>query len=326
MTNSTNSIREKSPALVALLNGVTEFDPNDSYPEEFYPFALQEQYERVFETIVTLWQANHSGELLSYFDGLLIDKRGERQGFPVEVGKDIFFLSSMYEKYMRQRNHKAATVMERARREIENELHRELNSIEFYKAIELREVKVVALYLTAGMDIEVEGHGGMTPLLWATFNGAADVAECLLENGASTNACDRNGNSLLHWAAFNGLTDICRKLLEKLSTDVKARNGWTPLFHAVARGHYDVAKLLLDRGANVNCVDAGNTSPLLKAISNKQFAIVGLLIERGANPLLKDNNGMTPLNLAREKGQSEIFRQLNAVLDSHKSEGYASGT
>jgi len=64
----------------------------------------------------------------------------------------------------------------------------------------------------------------------------------------------------------------------------------------------------------------------LKAISNKQTAIVGLLIERGANPLLKDNNGMTPLNLAREKGLSEIFRQLNAVLDSHKAEGYAGGT
>jgi len=238
----------------------------------------------LFETIVTLWQSGSSVELLSYFDELLIDKRCERQGFPIEVGKDVFFLSSMYSKYLRQCSRTAMTLMERARREIEDELHREFNKGEFYKAIERREIKVVALYITAGMDLEAAGEGGMTPLLWATFNGAEEVAECLLDNGASCSVRDRNGNTALHWAAFNGLVELSRKLLGKISVDTKALSGWTPLFNAIARGHEDVVKLLLDRGANVNSADAANTSPLLRAISNKQTAIANMLIERGANP------------------------------------------
>lgn len=58
--------------------------------------------------------------------------------------------------------------------------------------------------------------------------------------------------------------------------------------------------------------------PLLEAIvlndgGSTQQAIVALLLEHGASPHMTDKYGRTPLELAQEKGFSEIARLLMAA-------------
>ncbi len=75
------------------------------------------------------------------------------------------------------------------------------------------------------------------------------------------------------------------------------KGGLTALLHAARQGYIDAAMALLDGGADINQVSAGDaTSPLLMAIINAHFDLALRFIERGANPnLAAAINGVTPL-------------------------------
>ncbi|MGH9350350.1 MAG: ankyrin repeat domain-containing protein [Vicinamibacterales bacterium] len=75
--------------------------------------------------------------------------------------------------------------------------------------------------------------------------------------------------------------------------------GFTPLLLAARDGHVEAATALLDAGAGVNQVSAGDrTSPLLVATINGHFDLARLLLDKGADPGLAAENGVTPLYAA----------------------------
>ena len=76
--------------------------------------------------------------------------------------------------------------------------------------------------------------------------------------------------------------------------------GMSPLHLAARQGHVEVAKALLDAGADVNQPVAGDkTSPMLVAIINGHFDLAKYLLDKGANPNQpQDANGATPLYAA----------------------------
>jgi ankyrin repeat protein len=78
---------------------------------------------------------------------------------------------------------------------------------------------------------------------------------------------------------------------------IATKGGLTALLHAARQGHLEAAQALLDGGAPINQVGAGDaTSPLLMAVINGQFDVAMLFIKRGADPnLAADLNGVTPL-------------------------------
>jgi ankyrin repeat protein len=77
---------------------------------------------------------------------------------------------------------------------------------------------------------------------------------------------------------------------------VGSHGGLTPLLHAVREGHTATVSALLDAGADVNQVSAGDhTSPLLMAIINGHFDLAVMLVRRGADPRLASDAGTTPL-------------------------------
>ena len=78
---------------------------------------------------------------------------------------------------------------------------------------------------------------------------------------------------------------------------IETQGGLTALLHAARQGHIDAAAALLDGGADIDRVSAGDgTSPLLMATINAQFDLALMLIERGADPNVASSlNGVTPL-------------------------------
>lgn len=74
------------------------------------------------------------------------------------------------------------------------------------------------------------------------------------------------------------------------------KGGLTPLLFAVRQGYVESVLTLLKAGADINQVSAGDhTSPLLMATINGHFDLAKLLLERGANPKLASDAGATPL-------------------------------
>ena len=65
-------------------------------PEERQPTALMSRYPRIANLLAVLWQDPNS--LRRYMDDLLVDKRGNRQGFPLDVLREIFDLRAYYDE------------------------------------------------------------------------------------------------------------------------------------------------------------------------------------------------------------------------------------
>jgi len=80
---------------------------------------------------------------------------------------------------------------------------------------------------------------------------------------------------------------------------VYAQGGLTALHHAVREGESETAFALLDGGAGIDQVTAGDrTSPMLMAIINGHFDLALELLERGADPNIASHAGTTPLYAA----------------------------
>ncbi|MBI3567231.1 MAG: ankyrin repeat domain-containing protein [Gemmatimonadetes bacterium] len=74
------------------------------------------------------------------------------------------------------------------------------------------------------------------------------------------------------------------------------KGGLTPLLFAVRQGNAQSVTALLDAGADVNQVSAGDhTSPLLMATVNGRFDLARALLARGADVHLASDAGATPL-------------------------------
>ena len=112
------------------------------------------------------------------------------------------------------------------------------------------------------------------------------------------------GFAALHFAAREGSVDAARALVEGGANVNQANEAdkSTPLVTAITNGHYDLAKFLLDKGADPNLVTADGLAPLYATI-DMQFApviwqpnpstdqeqvsylqLMKLLLERGADP------------------------------------------
>lgn len=74
------------------------------------------------------------------------------------------------------------------------------------------------------------------------------------------------------------------------------KGGLTPLLFAVRDGNVEAVEALLNAGAKVNHVSEGDqTSPVLMATINGRFDMAKMLLARGANPKLASEAGATPL-------------------------------
>jgi uncharacterized protein len=80
------------------------------------------------------------------------------------------------------------------------------------------------------------------------------------------------------------------------SGSVGAQGGFSALLHAVREGNTEAALTLIDGGADINQVSTGDhTSPLLIATINGHFDLASILLDRGANPNLASDAGAAPL-------------------------------
>ena len=84
----------------------------------------------------------------------------------------------------------------------------------------------------------------------------------------------------------------------------------TALMEASMDGHVEVARLLLDSGAQVNMPADSFESPLTLAACGGHVELAMLLLERGANIEEVNDEGYTPLMEASREGHEEMVALL----------------
>lgn len=104
-------------------------------------------------------------------------------------------------------------------------------------------------------------------------------------------------NTTPYWDTPTGLTsEVQVDRRPRWETWVGQMGGMTALLHAAREGRIGAVQALLDGGADIDQVSGDGTSPLLMATLNGQFDLAMLLIERGANPSLATHtDGVSPL-------------------------------
>ena len=124
---------------------------------------------------------------------------------------------------------------------------------------------------------------------------------------------DHSGRVLLVEAAKHGRFDVVEAMVtsKKARLDIKDKAvGLTPLIAALRGGHYVIADLLIEAGADLNLGDRDGTSPLMTACKMGAFSLTETMIKKGVDTSIVDKNGFNALMYAAESGSEDIVRML----------------
>jgi ankyrin repeat protein len=201
------------------------------------------------------------------------------------------------------------------------------------KVPEFPKVKVDA----ATMVVTALPRGGMTALMLAARQGAAEGIRALIEAGADLNVVDPDGTTALVLAVINAHYDEAAILIDAgANLNLGDAAGMTPLYAVVDMQHQepmvnrplpkpsgtlrpiDVVKRLLARGADPNArlktpllmrqhnggdpqLGEGATA-LMRAAKVSDATIIGLLLDAGADANLRLRNQTTALMMASARG------------------------
>ncbi|KAI7742906.1 hypothetical protein M8C21_031331 [Ambrosia artemisiifolia] len=125
-------------------------------------------------------------------------------------------------------------------------------------------------------------------------------------------------DELLYQQVSNGTIEGVKKLrTEGAGLEWMDKEGKTPLMLACTTTQkYDVAKTLIEFGANVNAYRPGRHAgtPLHHAARSGLGQMVDLLLSNGANALVLNDDCQTALDVARIKGYSNVVRAIESRL------------
>jgi ankyrin repeat protein len=148
----------------------------------------------------------------------------------------------------------------------------------------------IRLLLRAGADPNArESWFGETALMWAAGESHAEAVAALIAGGADVNTRSSALTIPEWWLKPPALAFLPIEF---------PRGGWSPLMYAARQGALQTSRTLADAGADVNIAGPDGTTALLLAIVNAHFDLAALLLEKGANPNLADDSGMAALYAA----------------------------
>ncbi len=169
----------------------------------------------------------------------------------------------------------------------------------------------INLLLDRGAEVAAPADGApvfsANPFFLASYAGNAAILKRLRDAGAKIDepmlVIGTSRTTPMLGAFKFGDIEVARALLD-LGTPVEFAdgNGITMLSRAVLNHEVDMARLLIERGANVNSTDKLGMTPLLWAASSSfgDTRMIDLLLKSGARADARNKEGLTALDLARK--------------------------
>lgn len=215
---------------------------------------------------------------------------------------------------------------------------------------------IAQLLINKGADINAKNEIGETAFFIALVYNNIDLVQLLIKKGIDVNEIDKYGYTPLMRVAKYGNSNITKALLKKTTSkdivnlllirknkipltnkeitdlrnsimiDINATNkyGNTALMTALDKRNIKVAKLLIQKGANINIKNAQGYAAIDFA-AHKRFLpdMLQLLIDKGADVNKKCNDGQSLLSksfMKRNKKIIQILLENGAKVDTNSNE------
>ena len=192
------------------------------------------------------------------------------------------------------------------------------------------DTKAVQELIGQKVDLNVRQADGATALHWAVHWDDLAIADLLIRAGAAVNAAEDGGVTPLAMACANGSAGMVERLLKAGANPNEGRE--LPVMAAARSGNVEVMKLLLARGGDPNAKEpARGQTALMWAVAERHADVARVLVENGADVYAKTitvrspgprgggsgaggatngANGFTPLLFAVRVGDLDSVRLL----------------
>jgi hypothetical protein len=206
-------------------------------------------------------------------------------------------------------------------------------------AVQARDkTKVEVLIATHERLSETMTESGVSALMLALYYGGREVADVLaakkpwltLQEAAALGNVEKINDCLTEWSdwvkevtpdGYTALQLACffgneeaAKILAKAGSDLNAISqnsmATTPLHAATAGNHTEIARYLVEQGAELHHTQNGGFTVLHSAAQNGNPELVALFLEKGVDQNAKSNDGRTARDFAEESGESSVLALL----------------
>jgi len=174
-------------------------------------------------------------------------------------------------------------------------------------SVALDSIPVAKLLIDRGASVHSTDWRGRAPIFHCESVAMVDF---LISMGARVNVFDKIGSTPLHAVLQEGIDDVIRHFI-KLGADVNAREGKRPppLLELIdSTPTTENVQLLLSAGAIVNAQDKYGNTALHRSVHLGYPDIAKLLLENGADIDVKNDDGDMSWELARMKWK--IFKSV----------------
>ena len=171
--------------------------------------------------------------------------------------------------------------------------------------------------LNSGVNINTVNNMGWSALMMAISNENSEVAKYLIKEDANLNIKSRRGGfTALKIAIRMRDNEVISLIREKMNNQsLIGRLDELSIVDEAAEGHLLNVKALLNNGADIDSTNHAGWSVLMIAISNGHEEVAKYLIEKGADlSITSIRGGFTALSLAKRMGNYFIESLINRKL------------
>ncbi len=166
------------------------------------------------------------------------------------------------------------------------------------------------LLINNGANVNAVNKTLETPLMWC--NHDLQKTKLLLQHGANVNAIAASGNTALLVACVGaGQYEIVKFLLDNGADPFAINNkGQTALFRTATFGDTATARMLVNKGIDINAKTLNKETAMETATVNENKEMLYWLLNNGASPNISDAYDALPLTYAGVFNDENVVKAL----------------
>lgn len=186
---------------------------------------------------------------------------------------------------------------------------------DFFSALESDRAEEIQNLLNRGFDPNTVNEKGVPALILAAQKKSFNTISVLVKSkNINLNVTSQESENILMLAAIQNQLELAKLLIDQ-GAEVN-KPGWTPLHYASTKGHTDMMRLLIESSAYIDAESPNGTTPLMMAAYYGTPQSVKLLLEEGADPLLKNKLGLSAMDFAMQTSHKDSQDYIQAFVNA----------